>query len=341
MKKKVLITLGIISVALISIIVSAWIYLDKSYNQKELDDSNLGISEDFSDYKMKSNPTEVKAKEITEEPFVEEVESDVSGIKNIALFGLDRRSTKEASTRSDSIMVLTLNYDTKEVKLTSFMRDILVNIEGYGLDKLNHSYSYGGPELAIKTLNQNFDLNIEEYVAVDFIMLEEIIENIGGIEINVKPEEIPLINKYMREIAKKNGKEYEDLVQSGLVELNGQQAVSFARIRSVGNGDYERTERQRIVLSSIIKKLSEVEISDIPPIANTILKNTETSVSKIEAVRLAKDYLSTDFSEPQTSRIPRDGSFTSGINQDTGIWEMNVDIQKEVKYLKGWIYNLE
>ena len=309
-----------------------------SYNQKELDKTDLGINEDFISNTVTAKVKEPELDKNNKDKEEEKVETlDISGVKNIALFGLDRRTADEESTRSDSMMVLTLNYDTKEIKLTSFMRDMLVRVDGHGVTKLNHAYAYGGPQLAVKTLNQNFGLNIEEYVSVDFLMLEEIINSVGGVKLDVDKEEMKLINKYMKEIAKKNNKDYEKLTTFGKVELNGQQAVAYARIRKHGNGDYERTERQREVLTEIINNISKVNPTRVPSLASAILSNTETSVPRSEAMLLAKDYLLEGFSSPQSSRIPRDGSFTAGI-QPSGMWGMKVDFDKEKQYLREWIF---
>lgn len=341
-KKKLYWILGSIVFILVSSVGTLWCYVNESYNHVEIDKDDLGISDDLKNQKI------IKIEETPEAGIVKDEtkkekkpkEVDISGIRNIALFGLDRRTTKEDTTRSDSMMVLTINYDTKEIKLTSFMRDMNVNIEGHGMDKLNHSYSYGGPGLTIKTLNQNFGLNIQDYIAVDFLMLEEIINDIDGVKIDIDEKEMELINKYMAEIANKNHKSYKKLTEFGPVNLNGQQAVAYARIRSYGDGDYQRTQRQRIVLTSMIKKLNHAKLKDVPSLVNTGFKNTETSIPKMEAIKLAKSYLSEDFSEPQSERIPRDGSFTTGRN-DKGLWIMNVDLEKEKDYLKKWIYNVK
>lgn len=331
MNRKKLLIIGVL--LLILIIAICFIFYTKGkYNYVEIDKDNLGIEENMNDSFITHN--------VVEDEQEIEKQTDISGIQNIALFGLDRRTSDEKTSRSDSIMVATVNYDTKEIKLTSFMRDMLVDIEGKGKDKLNHAYSYGGPELAIKTLNQNFGLNIKDYVAVDFLMLEEIIDNLGGIEMEVDQEEKNLINQYMEEIAVKNNKSFDKLESFGTVNLDGGQAVAFSRIRYHGNGDYERTERQRLVLSTIIDKLSSVKITDAPAVVSSVLDNTETSIDEISAIKLATSYLVSNFSEIQTSRIPRDGSFTAGIGSN-GAWSMRVDFEKEKTYLREWIYGIK
>lgn len=330
--KRSLKILGITLAVIVILVIGALIYLQSNYNHNKIDKNNLGIEDDFASTIVNNTYGEDEGEE--EEEIV-----DISGIKNIALFGLDRRTSAEKTTRSDSIMVATVNFDTNEIKLTSFMRDMYVEIEGHGKDKLNHSYSYGGPELAIKTLNQNFGLNIEDYVAVDFLMLERIIDVVGGVTVDVDQKEMDLINEYMKEVADKNNKSFETLKSFGTIKLNGAQAVAFSRIRYHGNGDYERTERQRIVLSAIIEELSNVNLLEVPSLATTILKNTETSINELSAINLAKNYLTGDFSSPQTERIPRDGSFTTG-NSPSGAWIMKVDFEKEIDFLKGWIYGV-
>lgn len=330
MQKITLIT-GLIFLILIASFGGFFCYMGSKYNYNEIDKENLGIDESFKEPIVKYVETSEKK--------TEEKKVDISGIKTFALFGLDRRTSDENNSRSDSIMTITINFYTKEIKITSFMRDMLVNIEGYGLDKLNHAYSYGGPELAIKTLNQNFGLNIQDYAAVDFLMLEDIIDDIGGVIVEVKESEVDLINKYMEEIAVKNNKSFDKLTTSGLVQLDGGQAVAYSRIRAEGNGDYERTERQRTVLSAMIDKLSNVDIKSLPAVISTVLDNTETSVKLLDAISLGKDYLAEDFGEIQTQLIPREGSFTAGI-QKNGMWAMRVNFEKEKEFLREWIYGI-
>lgn len=340
MKKKAKGILLIFITLILLIVLGLFIYTKMNYNYVNINEENLGIKEELK--KEEITHVTTKVNDMGKE-YEESITTNISGIKNIALFGLDRRTSDESTTRSDSMMVATINFDTNEIKLTSFMRDMLVDIEGKGKDKLNHAYAYGGPELAINTLNQNFDLNIEDYVSVDFLMLEDIIDIIGGVTIDVEKNEVPLINQYMLEVVKKNNlmDKYQPLDESlyGEIRLTGGQAVSFARIRAVGNGDYERTERQRIVLSAMIEELSNIKVTELPSLAKALFKNTETSITELEALSMAKNYVLGDFTETQTSRIPRDGSFTTGTKH--GMWIMDVNFEKEKEFLKGWIFNIE
>ena len=175
-------------------------------------------------------------------------------IITIAAFGLDRRTSDE-TPRSDAIMLITIDSSQKKVKLISIMRDLYVNIDGVGKDKLNHAYFYGGPSLSIKTLNNTFNLNIEDYISLDFFNLPKIIDELGGIELDVKSEEINNLNKYIKENQRLLGVSGDHTIKSsGVQTLSGIQALSYARIRSVGDGDFERTDRQRKVIIAMIDK---------------------------------------------------------------------------------------
>ncbi len=184
-------------------------------------------------------------------------ESYGDDVINIAFFGLDRRK-KEEPSRSDAVMILSLDKKHKKVKLSSIMRDSYVDIEGHGKTKLNHAYAYGGPELAIKTINSNFKLNIRDFVAVDFYGLENIIDTVGGVEIPVRSDEIKYINSYMQGTAKVENKAVQEVQNPGLQNLNGMQAVAYARIRYTSGGDYERTERQRTILTAVMNKIKKI-----------------------------------------------------------------------------------
>lgn len=314
-----------------------------TYDKNKYTDEELGIEENFEE-KLIDELNEENESTTADNNVVpiEPVEttsnnSSIENIKNIALFGVDSRDLNEKGSRADSIIVLTINYETEEIKMTSFMRDMLVDINGRGLDKLNHSYSYGGPKLAMKTLNENFGLNIDDYITVNFFSLSKIIDKLGGVEIELDNEEVNLINQYIKEVESIEGK-VDNLKSSGLVTLNGAQAVAYSRIRYHGNGDYERTERQRTVLSAIVKKVDNSSLVDLSSLATFAINNTDTSLSIAESLNLAKDYKTIPFTSPQKERIPREGSYTTGI-QKNGMWAMNVNIEREKEYLRKWIYS--
>ena len=257
-------------------------------------------------------------------------------IVNIALFGIDSRSTTSSSnSRSDSIMIVSIDKKHNKIKISSIMRDTYSYISGRGYDKINHAYAFGGPELAIKTINQNFGLDIQDYVTVDFFGLEEIIDAIGGVEVEVKSNEINELNKYIKEVANIENKTPTLITQSGLQKLNGMQAVSYGRIRKVGNGDYERTDRQRAIIISMINSLQKLGLNKTLKLASQCVSYVNTSFTMAEAVKIGTDILQdmSSFTIEQ-QRFPVNGEGKT-IN---GVWYMVSDLDDEKSLLHQFIY---
>lgn len=226
-----------------------------------------------------------------------------SDVMNIALFGLDEPDAKNGG-RSDSIIVASLDKVHKKIKLTSIMRDTYVDIPGYGMDKINHAHSFGGPELAIKTINRNFNMNIREFATVDFFGLEKIINTLDGIEIDVKQDEYKYINMGVRGMNHMDGKNGTQLTGPGLQTLTGRQAVAYSRIRKTGDGDFERTQRQREVLEKAIHKGLDAGITKYPALLNTTLPYVTTSLSKTEILSLGKFVLTSNINKVDKYRLP-------------------------------------
>lgn len=262
-------------------------------------------------------------------------ESESEEIVNIALFGVDRRNSADKG-RSDAMMIATLDFKHDKIKLTSLMRDMYVPIEGHGQTKLNHAYAYGGAELAIKTINQNFGTDIRDYVTVDFFALESIIDAIGGVEINIKPEEVEYVNKYMQETARIQKKSVIPLEGDGIQELNGMQAVAYARIRYIGNGDFERTDRQRRVLSSMIQKVEKQGNSSIPQLLLKVTPHIETSLSRSDILSLGYEYFKQQPLPIEQERFPMDGDWSSAIINNG--WYMKADLDSLKNQITSYIY---
>ena len=209
-----------------------------------------------------------------------QVKENLSDYRNIALFGIDSRdSSLGKGNRSDCIIIASINNKTKEVKLISVYRDTYVNIEGHGLDKITHAYSYGEAPLALKTLNENFDLNITEFVTVNFDAVAEAVNALGGITINVEPEEVNYINQYINETSEVTGLDTEKVTTSGSQTLDGVQAVAYARIRYTEGGDYKRTERMRTVVEAMVNKFKTKSISEMNQIIDQILPEVYTNIT--------------------------------------------------------------
>lgn len=245
-KRKGLKTFGIIVLVLIIILVLIlgsifWYVNDKlSKMQKvNIDENNLNVSA--------------------------QAEEQLADYRNIAIFGIDsKEDTYSKGNRSDCIIIASINNKTKEVKLVSVYRDTYVKIEGHGLDKITHAYSYGEAPLAIKTLNTNLDLNIKEFVTVNFDAVKEIIDDIGGIQMNITSEETPHIS---------------GITKAGTYNLTGEQALAYARIRYATGGDYKRTERMRDVLTAVANKVKTFNISQLNSLVDQVLPRVYTNIT--------------------------------------------------------------
>ena len=221
-----------------------------------------------------------------------EAEETGEGYTNVALFGIDSRSGElEKGTRTDCIIVASLNNKTKEVRMSSVYRDTLLDIKDGHLQKCNAAYSFGGPTQAINMLNKNLDLDIEKFATVDFAAISETIDLLGGLDINVKKEEIQYLNKFVGETARVAKKKAKKVTKPGKQHLNGVQATTYARIRSTAGGDFTRTERQRLVIQKIVEmKAQKSDFATINKIIDKLLPTIKTNFSAAEILSYAKDF---------------------------------------------------
>lgn len=315
--KKALKIIGIIFLAIVIIVVTAiltgYFYLNSKLNQMQqvnIDENNLNVDT--------------------------AVEEKLTGYRNIALFGVDSRdSDLGKGNRSDCIIIASINNDTKEINLVSVYRDTYVNIEGYGSDKITHAYAYGGPELALKTLNKNLDLNIKEFVTVNFDAVADAVDVLGGVDIRIEEDEISYINSAIRDTAKHTGLEAEYIKSAGMQTLNGIQAVGYSRVRYTEGGDYRRTERMRTVIEAMFKKLKDKSIGEINSFADKILPEVYTNLEPNEVISLAPTMLTYKMSEsigwPYKTR---------GITTD--LWYgVPVTLEENVKQLHEEIFGEE
>lgn len=257
-------------------------------------------------------------------------------VTNIALFGIDTGREKYEAAHSDAIMVLSIDKVYKKIKLTSFMRDTYVEIEGHGKNKLNAAYALGGAELAVKTINRNFGLDITDYAVVDFVGLSNIIDTMGGIEVEVKEEEIQEVNKYMKEVAEMKKEKATPIKKAELQLLNGNQATAYARIRNVGEGDFDRAERQKNVLSALFKKLENQDITKYPGIVATLLPYVNTSLSAREIASTGIEALRQGIGEIDWYRFPLYGYCQGEIIH--GVWYLTADLSLTREHIHQFIY---
>lgn len=232
---------------------------------------------------------------------------------NIALFGVDSQSNKLGKgNRSDSIIIASINKKTKDVKLLSIFRDTYVHVEGHDYTKINHAYAYGGPELALKTINENFDLNIQDFVTVNFSALAKSIDALGGVEITVESDEIKNLNDYIGNINKINGGHSPKVKKAGKQILDGNQATAYARIRYTSGGDFRRAQRQRTVIEAMLKT-AKSHPTKLISIANNILPQVLSSLSAGEVLSLAKSVASYDIKSSKGFPFDNQGQTISGI----------------------------
>ena len=213
------------------------------------------------------------------------------GYTNVALFGVDSRDGNLGEgNRTDCIIVASLNNETKEIKMVSVYRDTLLDLSEGTYQKCNAAYSYGGPVLAINMLNMNLDLDIQDYVTVDFGAIADAIDLLGGVDIEVTEEELPYINQYIPETANSAGKSANYLSSAGLQTLDGTQATTYARIRSTAGGDFTRTERQRLVIEKMFEKAKSADLGTLNEIIDKVFPQVSTSFTLQEILTYATAY---------------------------------------------------
>lgn len=215
------------------------------------------------------------------------IDKKMNGYRTIAIFGVDSRSNELISgTRSDCIILATIDENKKEVKLTSVYRDTYLEIPGKNLDKVTHAYSYGGASLAMSTLNINLDLNIKEFVTVNFESVVDIVNAVDGVSIDITNSELEYINGYIDEINKVTQNNASHITKTGKQNLNGVQALAYGRIRYTAGGDYKRTERMRDILIAVADKAKKMSVGKLNKLADKLLPVVYTNIKSSEIISL-------------------------------------------------------
>ena len=216
----------------------------------------------------KINYENVTANDIEINDGVEEV---LKGYTNIALLGLDAQDATFTNSRSDCIMIISINNDTKEVKIASVYRDTYLNIDGHGLDKVTHAYAFGKAPLALSAINKNLDLDITEYITIDFDSVINIVDAMGGVEITVTSAEAGQI---------------PGISGAGTYNLTGTQALAYGRIRKIDT-DYARTERMRNVVIKVFEKAKKLSLTQLNSLIDQLLPEVTTNISQTEILSYA------------------------------------------------------
>ena len=216
----------------------------------------------------------------------EETKQELKGYRNIALLGIDSRADDYGlGNRSDCMMIASINQETNEIKLISVYRDTYVYVMENGtkrLDKITHAYSYGGAQNTLKSLNESMDLNITEFVTVNFDAVIAAVDSLGGVYIDIDESEIKYVNDYIDATSESSGVKSSHITHSGRQKLDGVQAVSYTRVRYTTGGDYKRTERMRTVVEAMLSKAKTLNVGQLNSFADTILPKIRTNISTSE-----------------------------------------------------------
>ncbi len=284
--------------------------------KEELTNSEAGVNEDIKD----------------------ETVQTMHGYLNVALFGLDNRSTGKYNTgNSDTIIIASLNYDTNEVQLVSIYRDTYLSIGKGKYAKANAAFANGGVEQAVQMVNSNLDLDITKYVCVDWKALIEVIDKLGGLDLEVTSQEAREINNFIDETAESTGNKAKHLKGGGNLHLDGVQAVTYARIRSTAGDDFLRASRQRIVLQAMLEKAKNADIATLTSMCSAMMDDISTNFTVPEMASLAKNVMS--YNIKSTTGFPYE--LTTMTLSSTGSTVIPIDLETNVSELHKYLFNDE
>ena len=253
----------------------------------------LAVGYNFINSKLnKINYEEIDENEIE---VTEEVKEELSGYRNIVLFGID--DADGYTGRSDCIIIFSIDQKTKNVKMTSIYRDTYVEVPGHGYTKINHAFAYGGATLAMSTINRNLDLNITEYVTINFQVVKDVVDSVGGVKIDVTSKEATQI---------------PGITSAGTYNLTGEQALAYGRIRKIDT-DYQRTERMRTVIEKVFSKIKKMSPLEMNKLADKILPELHTNITKSEITDTIKDVKSYSIGESMGWPYEVEGKMISGV----------------------------
>ncbi len=316
--KKVLISILLIFVLIISLFIFAFNHFSSKVERVEIDRSAVT--------------------ETGKEPAKEDED-----VISIALFGTDFTENEKYGNlygASDATMILGIDTKNNRLKLFSLMRDLYLDLpDGSGnKQNLNYTMAYGGPELILKTINYNFNLTVDKFIHVSLHTLPTIIDKLGGIELNITSDELNYINSYITNIDNENGTNTEKITTAGLQTLNGTQAAAYCRIRYTEGRDFKRTERQREVLTALFEKFKTASITDLATMMNDILPLVSTNLTNTEIMSIASKVLSMGVPTIEQSRFPLDGKSEMIA---TDMLHLTTDIEETTKDIHKFLYSLD
>mgnify|MGYP004475430029 FL=1 len=260
------------------------------------------------------------------------------GVTNILLIGNDSRENGEDG-RSDAMILLSISSKTKKIYMTSLLRDMYVDIPGHKGNRLNAAYSYGGAELLMETIEQNFDIHISRYVLVNFEAFANLVDAVGGVDLELSSKEMEYVNGYLVEynilLGRPEGTDYFEDTSGGMVHLNGPQALAYCRNRYIGT-DFGRTERQRKVLTEVIHNLPKAVLTNPQELIDGLMPNLTTNLTQMECYRLslmAPKVVTYDIIQ---NSIPLEGTYKDATIREMAVLE--VDFEANRKFLQENLY---
>lgn len=265
-------------------------------------------------------------------------ETTMKGYRNIALFGVDSTSgALTKNTRSDTIMIASINQDTGECKLVSIYRDTYLNLSNDSYNKCNAAYAKGGPEQAINMLNMNLDMNITDFVTVGFAGLADTIDALGGVYIDVDDSEISHLNNYQLCIAEDLKRSYTPVAETGYQLLDGLQATGYCRIRYTAGDDFKRAERQREVLSAVADQAKKASLPQLTSTADTVFNEVYTSLDLAEIVDMLGNVGTYYISD--TAGFPQESNRATGTIGSKGSCVIPLSLEDNVKWLHEFLFD--
>ena len=290
--------------------------------------------------KLDRQPDMIGTQDIINEDMNQSVQEVLKGYTNIALFGLDNRSNGSFEAgNSDVIMIASINNDTKEVRLVSVFRDTFLNVGSDSTNnfrKANYAYNKGGAEEAVRMLNRNLDLDIQDYVVVDFQAVTEAIDLLGGVEVEIDAAEAKWMDFYINETALVTGHEAHSITQPGNYTLDGVQATSYCRIRYTAGDDFKRAQRQREVIAKMVEKAKNADLFTINKIIDSVLDDISTNFTAGEMISLASQLMNYELAD--TTGFPFHLT-TANLGGSKGSVVIPCDLVTNVTDLHKYLFN--
>lgn len=260
------------------------------------------------------------------------------GAVNILLIGNDSRGDGEEG-RSDAMILFSISDKTKSVQMISLLRDMYVEIPGHDGNRLNAAYAYGGPELLLQTVEENLGIEVHRYVQVNFEAFANLVDAVGGVELELSKEELEYVNGFLWEYNiltdRPEGTDYVDASEGRVIMLNGPQALAYSRNRFIGS-DFARTERQRKVMTEVMKKLPVAVIKSPRELVNGLMPNLTTNLTVTECFRLCLEAGKLLVYEQESGSVPKPGTYRDANIRGMAVLE--VDFEENKKWLAETIY---